>query len=106
MLLPSPALPLVMLILAVALGYRSEMLVPVLALFGSPVATSSYTMAAFIQQLSAAYFALGVLVLLFVGIIHSSHRLKSFFFLPVFSLISGILPSMGIRQIRIRSSSF
>ncbi|MBR5302314.1 MAG: AEC family transporter [Clostridia bacterium] len=37
--------PLVMLILAVLLGYRAEMLVPVLALFGSPVATSSYTMA-------------------------------------------------------------
>ena len=31
--------------LAALLGFRGEMLVPVLALFGSPVATSSYTMA-------------------------------------------------------------
>ena len=37
--------PLIMLTLAALLGYRNEMLVPVLALFGSPVATSSYTMA-------------------------------------------------------------
>lgn len=37
--------PLVMLVIAAAAGYRNEMLVPVLALFGSPVATSSYTMA-------------------------------------------------------------
>ncbi len=37
--------PLVMVSLATMLGFRHEMLVPVLALFGSPVATSSYTMA-------------------------------------------------------------
>ncbi|MBQ4551680.1 MAG: AEC family transporter [Clostridia bacterium] len=37
--------PLLMLTLAAMLGFRNEMLVPVLALFGSPVATSSYTMA-------------------------------------------------------------
>lgn len=37
--------PLLMLTIAALLGFRNEMLVPVLALFGSPVATSSYTMA-------------------------------------------------------------
>ena len=37
--------PVIMLTLAALLGFREEMLVPVLALFGSPVATSSYTMA-------------------------------------------------------------
>ena len=37
--------PLIMLAIAAALGFRAEMLVPVLAVFGSPVATSSYTMA-------------------------------------------------------------
>lgn len=37
--------PMIMLTLAALLGFREEMLVPVLALFGSPVATSSYTMA-------------------------------------------------------------
>ena len=37
--------PLIMLTIAAALGFRAEMLVPVLAVFGSPVATSSYTMA-------------------------------------------------------------
>lgn len=37
--------PLVMVALAALLGFRGEMLVPVLALFGSPIAVSSYTMA-------------------------------------------------------------
>lgn len=37
--------PLAMVTLAAILGMRSEMLVPVLALFGSPIAVSSYTMA-------------------------------------------------------------
>lgn len=37
--------PLVMVALAAVLGFRREMLVPVLALFGSPIAVSSYTMA-------------------------------------------------------------
>lgn len=39
------AAPLLMLTLAALLGLREELLVPVLAVFGSPVATSSYTMA-------------------------------------------------------------
>ena len=37
--------PLVMVALAALLGFRGDMLVPVLVLFASPVATSSYTMA-------------------------------------------------------------
>ena len=37
--------PLVMVTLAAMLGFRNEMLVPVLVVFASPVATSSYTMA-------------------------------------------------------------
>lgn len=37
--------PLIMVVLAAALGYRGEQLVPVLVLFASPAATSSYTMA-------------------------------------------------------------
>ena len=37
--------PLLMVALAAVLGFRGEMLVPVLALFGSPIAVSSYTMA-------------------------------------------------------------
>jgi len=37
--------PLVMVTIAALLGFRNEMLVPVLAVFASPVATSSYTMA-------------------------------------------------------------
>lgn len=37
--------PLLMVALAALLGFRNEMLVPVLALFGSPIAVSSYTMA-------------------------------------------------------------
>lgn len=37
--------PLVMVTVAALLGFRREMLVPVLALFGSPIAVSSYTMA-------------------------------------------------------------
>lgn len=37
--------PLLMITLAAILGMRDEMLVPVLALFGSPAAVSSYTMA-------------------------------------------------------------
>ena len=37
--------PIVMLSVGVALGLRNEMLVPVLAVFGSPIAVSSYTMA-------------------------------------------------------------
>jgi len=37
--------PLLALIIGVALGLRGEMLVPVLAVFGSPIAVSSYTMA-------------------------------------------------------------
>lgn len=37
--------PLIMVALAAALGMRREMLVPVLAIFGSPIAVSSYTMA-------------------------------------------------------------
>ena len=39
------AAPLLMLTIAALLGLREELLVPVLAVFGSPVATSSYTMA-------------------------------------------------------------
>ncbi len=37
--------PLLMVALAAMLGFRGETLVPVLALFGSPIAVSSYTMA-------------------------------------------------------------
>ena len=37
--------PLLMVALAAVLGFRGETLVPVLALFGSPIAVSSYTMA-------------------------------------------------------------
>ena len=37
--------PLVMVAIAALLGFRGDMLVPVLVLFASPVATSSYTMA-------------------------------------------------------------
>lgn len=39
------AVPLVMLALGTLLGYRGETLVPILAIFGTPVAVSSYTMA-------------------------------------------------------------
>lgn len=39
------AAPLLMLTIAALLGLREELLAPVLAVFGSPVATSSYTMA-------------------------------------------------------------
>lgn len=37
--------PVVMVTLGVLLGFRAETLVPILALFGSPIAVSSYTMA-------------------------------------------------------------
>lgn len=37
--------PLALVTLAALLGFREELLVPILVLFGSPVATSSYTMA-------------------------------------------------------------
>ena len=39
------AVPLVMLTLGTLLGYRGETLVPILAIFGAPIAVSSYTMA-------------------------------------------------------------
>ena len=37
--------PLVMVVIAVSLGLRNEMLVPILILFGAPTAVSSFTMA-------------------------------------------------------------
>lgn len=37
--------PLVMLTLGTLLGYRGDTLVPILAIFGAPIAVSSYTMA-------------------------------------------------------------
>ena len=53
--------PLIMVTLAALLGFRGETLVPVLAVFGSPVATSSYTMA---EQMDGDGVLAGSLVVL------------------------------------------
>ncbi|MBR4039071.1 MAG: AEC family transporter [Clostridia bacterium] len=68
--------PLIMVSLAAALGMRGEMLVPVLALFGSPIAVSSYTMAeqmdgdgplaASLVVLTAAFSILTMFLFIFV----------------------------------------
>ena len=53
--------PLVMVALGAALGLRAEMLAPILALFGSPVSVSSYTMA---EQMNGDGTLAGSLVVL------------------------------------------
>jgi len=53
--------PLIMVALGILLGFRNETLVPVLVTFGSPVATSSFTMAARMEgdaTLAAVYIVL------------------------------------------------